>query len=392
MTLLLPAVAMMLGWGLRGFIGGGPLGAMIPGAMVALAICVTRGFSPAARACAFGAIAISFGGEMTYGQTVGAAVASESRAWGLLGLAVKGGVWGLLGGGVMSLGFARISARRMAQIGLVLTAATWVGWKVVNQPKLIYFSNRLDRPREEVWAGFLLAGLTLVIWLGRSQPHLARFAGWGALGGGLGFGLGGAVQAYGIEYFGRGYPWWKGMEFTFGLLLGLALAWAARQLPRPDEAELARETMGKSLLQGASYGLILLGLAGRLPMRFEFLILGGVALWLVARSPSGGWQLGVTIPVAAAAMDLAEVRNEEWQQVAAVLFSVAFGWTVARYADTAPRALLLLTWATTAIATVKFGVQGSGAENMVGVAFVAMAVAMTMMIRKFTRGPWPDAP
>ena len=35
---LLPAIAMMLGWGLRGHIGGGPFGAMIPGAMVALSI------------------------------------------------------------------------------------------------------------------------------------------------------------------------------------------------------------------------------------------------------------------------------------------------------------------------------------------------------------------
>ena len=36
--LALPAIAMMLGWGLRGHIGGGPFGAMIPGAMVALSI------------------------------------------------------------------------------------------------------------------------------------------------------------------------------------------------------------------------------------------------------------------------------------------------------------------------------------------------------------------
>ena len=43
MSLLLPAVAMMLGWGLRGFIGGGPLGAMIPVgiAFIIMAIAVT---------------------------------------------------------------------------------------------------------------------------------------------------------------------------------------------------------------------------------------------------------------------------------------------------------------------------------------------------------------
>ena len=36
---LLPAVTMSVGWGLRGFIGGGSLGAMIPGALVALVLC-----------------------------------------------------------------------------------------------------------------------------------------------------------------------------------------------------------------------------------------------------------------------------------------------------------------------------------------------------------------
>ena len=35
MFIIYPALAMMLGWGLRGHIGGGPFGAMIPGAMVA---------------------------------------------------------------------------------------------------------------------------------------------------------------------------------------------------------------------------------------------------------------------------------------------------------------------------------------------------------------------
>jgi hypothetical protein len=36
----LGAVAMSLGWGLRGSIGGGSLGAMIPGAMIGLVLCL----------------------------------------------------------------------------------------------------------------------------------------------------------------------------------------------------------------------------------------------------------------------------------------------------------------------------------------------------------------
>ena len=37
---LLGAIAMSLGWGLRGSIGGGSLGAMIPGAMIGLVLCL----------------------------------------------------------------------------------------------------------------------------------------------------------------------------------------------------------------------------------------------------------------------------------------------------------------------------------------------------------------
>ena len=37
---LFPGIAMLLGWGLRGYIGGGPFGAMIPGCFVALALCL----------------------------------------------------------------------------------------------------------------------------------------------------------------------------------------------------------------------------------------------------------------------------------------------------------------------------------------------------------------
>ena len=36
--IIFPAVTMLFGWGLRGYISGGPFGAMIPDAMVAISI------------------------------------------------------------------------------------------------------------------------------------------------------------------------------------------------------------------------------------------------------------------------------------------------------------------------------------------------------------------
>ena len=64
---LVPAVVMSLGWGLRGYIGGGPPGAMIPGAFVSLILCNHLGYSVSASAAvvAFAAIGIGFGGNMT---------------------------------------------------------------------------------------------------------------------------------------------------------------------------------------------------------------------------------------------------------------------------------------------------------------------------------------
>ena len=74
---------MSLGWGLRGYIGGGPLGAMIPGALVALCLCLLadRDGEDAAVIAAFGAVGVGFGGQETYGQTIGLAFDPATRWW-----------------------------------------------------------------------------------------------------------------------------------------------------------------------------------------------------------------------------------------------------------------------------------------------------------------------
>jgi hypothetical protein len=176
---------------------------MIPGAMVAMVLCLLlrRDGYDAGVIAAFGAVGIGFGGEMTYGQTIGLTLQSETRWWGLLGLFVKGAVWGLVGGAVLGLGFVREQYhRRELMIGFVLIiAGVFAGWKLVNEPKLIYFSNLFDRPRSEIWAGFLIGGMLLLGWLcwrRQSRVPLA-FAFAGLVGGGAGFFLGGCLQAWG---------------------------------------------------------------------------------------------------------------------------------------------------------------------------------------------------
>ena len=201
---LLGAIAMSLGWGLRGSIGGGSLGAMIPGAMIGLVLCLLLNrHSDAALIAAFAAIGVGFGGQETYGQTVGLSLQPETFWWAILGFVIKGAVWGLLGGAFIGIALDRhryTTAQLLAGFG-IMVLGTWLGWQYLNSPKLIYFSNRFDRPREELWAGLWLGGLLLLAWLRSRVPSL--FALYGAIGGGIGFGVGASLQPTGQGGLGR---------------------------------------------------------------------------------------------------------------------------------------------------------------------------------------------
>lgn len=89
-VVVFPALAMCLGWGIRGQFGG-ESGAMVPGALVGLSLALLSGWQgrDALRLAAVGAFACSFGGMMTYGQTLGLVhgqYPSPTYWWGMLGL------------------------------------------------------------------------------------------------------------------------------------------------------------------------------------------------------------------------------------------------------------------------------------------------------------------
>ncbi len=248
MFLLFPAVTMLLGWGLRGYIGGGPFGAMIPGAFVALSLSMLLNLSvkDTAMFTVFSAVAIGLGGEMTYGQTLGFLRHLETMWWGTLGTTVKGAVWGLLGGVVVGLGliFKRIPAKQHFIAYALMMLGMLIGFKLINQPMVIYFSDPA-KPRAETWAALLFGAIAMLIYLKVKLENdnfiiISRTALWGLIGGGLGFGLGGFWMVLGshLPKDAIFLDWWKAMEFTFGLLLGAGLgiaAWFNRnQLTQPD--------------------------------------------------------------------------------------------------------------------------------------------------------------
>jgi hypothetical protein len=370
---------MSLGWGLRGSIGGGPLGAMIPGAMIGLALCLLLGHaSDAGRIAAFAAIGVGFGGQETYGNTVGfVSHAPWHLATGYIGLAVKGFVWGLIGGAWagVALHRDRYSLRAVAAACAVMIGGTTVGWAAINHPRLIYFS----RDREEVWAGLLLGGVLLIVYAvyrGRTRTPLVWGA-WWAIGGGIGFPLGAALMVAGAAT-GIRFDWWKVMELVLGLCLGVGMTFAARRWATVDApvsaAQLNRQMsfwMGLGLC-GIVIALYYFGMDSDFP--FPYTLLGSALLLIAFWSGQMAWHICFTLVWAATAMSVAR-NGSAGMWVLAAVSTVPFAWWAAYRAENVRTAYLALVWGITALSHVRM--LFTGVDLGVAVTFQVLVVVLT---------------
>jgi hypothetical protein len=368
--MLLAAMAGGMGWGIRGQYGH-ETGAMIAGLLVSLVLvlllCPKAALLPAARAIAFGTIAMGFGGSMTYGQTVGlthdpALVGNwDALRWGMLGLAIKGGIWigfaGLFLG--MGLGGVRYRAREILLLMLGMLGLYVVGLWMLNSPfdpankglPRIYFSADWRwqpgaelKPRPEVWGGLLLALLGAWTWAGWfRRDRLARnLALWGALGG-LGFPIGQSLQAYhawNLDAFKSGIwvqlapamNWWNWMETTFGAVMGACLGLGlclnrSRIAALTDEAEIQLKPAIEWVLLAMHVPLLLItefASVGAVDFFYDVgLVLGLIPMVAVA----GGrwWPFLLAFPVTALPIAGKTIRNLVYESDA---ISAGLGWAL----------------------------------------------------------------
>lgn len=398
--ILFPGIAMLLGWGLRGYIGGGPFGAMIPGAMVAFAIGILLRLKPGflSMLVVFGVVGVGLGGEMTYGQTLGFLRDPDTLMWGCTGTTVKGAVWGLGGGALLGLGmiFHRLNKSTILISLLLLLLGVIIGIALINAPKLIYFSDPVNKPRSESWGGLLLGALALVGYLRFTIEKglfktVSRFSIYGLIAGGLGFGLGGLWI-----FLGSIVPdvmfksWWKMMEFTFGFLFGAGLGYAAwktkNEITEPEETEPKEVSVSKELLM--SMGLVavvyfvfpflinwtigalsssdntIFGLLANFFQVFEsYAFFGFVFIVIVLYRNSLAWQAGITLTFCHTAIDyMRDLRPAEgvdvtmWIQVLIVFISTfAIAYLVANYSrkkNEINSMFQILIWSTLTVAFV----------------------------------------
>lgn len=410
--ILFPGITMLLGWGLRGYIGGGPFGAMIPGAMIGIAVCLLLGLPAkySALVTVFSVVGVGIGGEMTYGQTLRFLRDVDTVGFGTVGTSVKGAVWGLSSGLFLAVGLlhARIE-KRIVVVGMLLFfVGMLLGFKLINDPKLIYFSDPINKPRAESWAAIAFGAMIFLAWLKIKLPAsdfkvVLSFVLWGTLGGGLGFGLGGLWIFLGAQLKLAAFTsWWKMMEFSFGMILGIALGWATwvnrtylravtqnteNDANRPVWTELAVATIMSLAIfwlfpllfgplldsTGYTHGFII-GIAHdllRILTNYAFI---GLLMLLVGYRGSGfAWQMAITLTFCHTVIDLmvdlkgeTGIQNSLSFQIACTVVSsllVAFlTASSARTGNTLKRMMLLLIWSTMFVATLKLITQVTWAE------------------------------
>jgi hypothetical protein len=376
----------------------------------------------AARAVALITVGVSFGGSMTYGQTIGLTHDGplvgnwDALRWGLLGLFIKGGIWiGFAGAFLgMGLGGKRYRPLDMALLMPMLIALFVFGIWALNKPfdpaekilPTIYFSDSWFwepdgelTPRPENWGGLLCAllGLTIYLYGARKDWLAGNMACVGFLAGGLGFSLGQCVQAAHawnpnllvggfLEGVNPHVNWWNMMEISFGAIWGGLVAaglWAHRGWisagDADDEVEIAPQWelvlfVGYVFVLVASEFLDLFVAS----MLIEFGIVAAAAS-LVLITGGRYWPYLFVLPIVAVPIAGKTLRELSYNTAEV---SPTVGWTVLVVAPVGV-ALVAALWFATA------GKRGQSARSYASIGLVLVTWLYFGLNFRFFRLPWP---
>lgn len=409
--LILATILISLGWGLRGTIGGGSVGAMIPGTMLGLFLGRLRKLPNGQLAVftAFCSLGIGLGGQETYGQTIGLLRSWDTAAWGLLGLTVKGSVWGFSAAALIWIGTPGNGLKpveKWVAIAL-LTLMTLAGWQLVNLPKLIYFSDRLVKPREEVWFGQFLGPLSVMIYLAGKpdRQNMMKFMAGGLLAGGFGFG-GGSLWLLMGSHLPKPYnagPWWKMMEFSFGAILGLGFALASQYLPSGEPiAGLHLKKRGSSGNFAAAVIVISAAVAANYftAFRLTFTLLAPALLAIVFFMPELAWHVAISFTVVGFVRDvLLDVAKqkvftlEHWHIIALIIGVAAFvEWFTRNPGFNARRGLILMTLASSGAFFARCLILSQYEGKTVPAIFLLETIAVLLLVLRQSNEETPILP
>ncbi len=154
-TILLAGLSLSIGWGIRGNFGH-EYGAMIPGALTAIAVCLLSGRDDWRDRVAyfgmFGALGWAFGGSMSYMQVVAYTHSGQlaSQHFGFFGLFFIGFLWAAMGGA----GTAFPAVVDKERLTAIFRPLCWifVGWIIFNKFLLYYFETLFPANYDATWS------------------------------------------------------------------------------------------------------------------------------------------------------------------------------------------------------------------------------------------------
>jgi hypothetical protein len=251
--LIFTSLAASYAWAMRGTKIGGEKGAMLPGAVLGLIFAWFSGYDLIRENffvfSAVGALAMSYGGSQTYGETLSFVVSQkppENYKKGIIALIVKGSLWFGIFGAYMGMAFNAACGQKYNRLDFIVLFAILVplrglGVYILNRPvkprenifPKIYFS----KTRNESWGGLLFVLLALTaLMAAKGDTYSLGFTLAGAVSGAVGWVIG--INLFylanhplnnGKFFYGKlqekGYVGgWKIMEFTLGAVGGLGTA------------------------------------------------------------------------------------------------------------------------------------------------------------------------
>lgn len=250
LAVLFAGFAVSYGWGIRGFIIGGEKGALLPGALMGIAVSFfamgEQGRELWMFFAAAGALTMFYGGTETYAQTMSFLLSRDKEGpyynrlkKGVTGIFLKGALWFAIPGFVLALlPCALAGAYKIWEIAVLFASfpvVSFIGTRIFNMPydkeKKIFPKLYFSLDRREEWGSNVMIILVLTAFTVIKKDFYAFGAGvTGFIVGGFGFLIGLVLydieRRHGDKIFGKhlhkkGYiDGWKIMEHVFGAFSG----------------------------------------------------------------------------------------------------------------------------------------------------------------------------
>jgi hypothetical protein len=240
LPILLVGIALGTAWAIRGQFGhepGAAFAGIIGGAALLLAAGRKEWYNKMLPIIASSAIGWGTTGMISYGMVVGYCRGEDlfNSTYGFVSLFVIGGLFGLIGGGLVGLSLNSSSSNRVKWASLVaeMAAGGLIGYFfLIEQLELL-----MTPPRSEAWSICFGAGAAMVWHMARNGYSSAlRVAFYAMLGGGFGFSFGNFLQITG-NLLQIHFNLWNVMEYNIGFWGGCGMAYGVFTSKWPSETE-----------------------------------------------------------------------------------------------------------------------------------------------------------